>query len=232
MTSFFLACAAFLGLHLGVSGTRLRAILVARVGAGPYRGAFALLALACLIWICRSYGGASASPDNLPLFDPPAVRAWAWAVMGVAFFLAIPGFVSKNPTSDGQQGAALYGVQKITRHPFLWGTALWAGVHLIGAGSLAASVLFATFLILALVGTVSIDAKARARLGAEAWSRLAGQSSNLPFAAVMAGKTGLSVRECFDWRFAVSAAVFAGFLAVHAGWFAVSPFPDGFTFPF
>ena len=45
MLNLIAASAWFLLIHFGVSGTKLRDVLVARIGAGPYRGAFALASI-------------------------------------------------------------------------------------------------------------------------------------------------------------------------------------------
>ncbi|HEV7442844.1 MAG TPA: NnrU family protein, partial [Steroidobacteraceae bacterium] len=58
MYSLIAASAFFLLIHFGVSGTRLRDVLVARIGAGPYRGAFALASLVGLVWMSSTYGRA------------------------------------------------------------------------------------------------------------------------------------------------------------------------------
>jgi uncharacterized membrane protein len=34
------------------------------------------------------------------------------------------------------------GIQRVTRHPFLWGVAVWAFVHLIANGDVASLMLF------------------------------------------------------------------------------------------
>src|SRR5207244_12108605 len=65
-----LACAFFLLIHFGVSGTRLRDALVARFGVGPYRGVFSLASLVGLLWMIRAYRSEEhtselQSPDHL-----------------------------------------------------------------------------------------------------------------------------------------------------------------------
>jgi uncharacterized membrane protein len=82
------------------------------------------------------------------------------------------------------------GIVRITRHPFLWGVALWALVHLIVNGDLASLVLFGSLLVLALGGTVSIDAKRRRHFG-EQWTQFASVTSGVPFAAIAAGRNRL-----------------------------------------
>ena len=51
MLNLITASAYFLLIHFGVSGTRLRDRLVTRLGAGPYRGAFALASVVGLVWM-------------------------------------------------------------------------------------------------------------------------------------------------------------------------------------
>lgn len=228
MIRLFLACSLFLGLHLGVAGTPLRGRIVARTGENAYRGLFALAALVSLILICLSYGPAFASAGNTTLFEPPqGWRNMALPVVGFAFLLGMPGFLMANPTSAGQEGATLYGMQRITRHPFLWGAAIWAAFHLTASGDLASTILFVTFLILPLAGTKSIDSRARIRLGDAGWNQLAGASSNLPFAAIVTGKTRFIFREICDWRLAVSIAILLMWLYFHAKIFGITPFPNG-----
>jgi uncharacterized membrane protein len=82
------------------------------------------------------------------------------------------------------------GIVRITRHPFLWGVALWALVHLIVNGDLASLIVFGSLFVLALGGTASIDAKRR-RIFGEDWSRFAQTTSNVPFAAILAGRNQL-----------------------------------------
>lgn len=226
MTGLIAACAVFLILHLGVAGTPLRGLIVRGIGEKAYLAGFALCALGLMVWICRAYGAAYAGADNRFLFTPPeGYRDFALPVVGLAFLLGVPGFLLPNPTSAGQGGARWHGAQRITRHPFLWGAALWAAFHLGGSGDVASTCLFLSFLILALAGTRSIDAKCRRRIGDASWQRLAAESSNLPFAAIFQGRNTLVLREIFDGRFAVSVTVLLVFLALHTWLFGLSPFP-------
>src|SRR3984893_533133 len=54
------ASSFFLLIHFGVSGTRLRDVLVARLGAGPYRSAFAVASIVGIVWMTRAYRRAPA----------------------------------------------------------------------------------------------------------------------------------------------------------------------------
>jgi len=86
-----------------------------------------------------------------------------------AALLVVIGLTTPNPTSVAQEGLVgqpPQGIVRVSRHPFLTGVALWALVHLIGNGDVASLIFFATWAIVALAGTVSIDAKRRRLLGA------------------------------------------------------------------
>jgi len=61
MPNLIAASAYFLLIHFGVSGTKLRDTLVARLGEGPYRGAFALASLLGLVWMGYAYRHAPTS---------------------------------------------------------------------------------------------------------------------------------------------------------------------------
>jgi uncharacterized membrane protein len=136
-----------------------------------------------------------------------------------------------NPTSLKQEGFAgkdgtIKGVLRITRHPFLWGVVIWSGFHLLANGDLASIVLFGTFFVTALLGTFSIDAKRRRKMGA-AWDAFAAKTSNIPFGAVITGRTPLRPGESFGWRFWVATLIFLAVLFAHGRLFGVSPFPNG-----
>src|SRR3546814_16088863 len=83
------------------------------------------------------------------------------------------------------------GILAITRHPVMWAFALWALAHVPANGTAADLILFGSIAILALVGTLTIDAKKRRPWGEAEWARFAGPTSNLPFAALLAARARL-----------------------------------------
>jgi uncharacterized membrane protein len=60
----------------------------------------------------------------------------------------------------------------------LWSFAIWAAVHIIGNGDSAAIIFFEAFLVTALAGMPSIDAKL-ARRDRETWQAVSGATSRL-----------------------------------------------------
>ena len=144
-----------------------------------------------------------------------------------ASLLVVIGLMTPNPTSiaqEGRVGQPPQGIVRITRHPFLTGVGLWALVHLIGNGDVASLVFFATSAIVALAGTVSIDAKRRRLLGSS-WEPFAAQTSIVPFAAIGAGRNRFIPREVGLWRWAIALLAYALMLGGHAPVLGVSPFP-------
>ena len=204
MLNLIAASACFLLIHFGVSGTKLRDVLVARLGPGPYRAAFALASILGLAWMIYAFRHAPA----VPLWGlMPGFRPAVYVLVLIAFLFAVPGIATPSPTRVGmesklKQGPDIArGMVRITRHPFLWGTALWALVHLVINGELAALILFGSLLVLALGGTLAIDAKRQRNFG-EQWIGFANVTSDIPFAAIAAGRNrlGPALAEIGIWR--------------------------------
>jgi uncharacterized membrane protein len=104
----------------------------------------------------------------------------------------------------------------------LWSFALWAAVHIIGNGDTAALVFFGAFLVTALAGMPSIDAKL-ARRDPRTWQTLSAQTSVVPFAAILGGRNQFVPREIAWWVPVVAAVVWVVVLHLHARLFGVSP---------
>ena len=219
MHNLIASSAYFLLIHFGVSGTRLRDRLVARLGAGPYRGAFALASVIGIVWMIYAYRHA------------PTVELWglwlgfrpaAYVLVFIAFLFVVIGITTPSPTRVGMESKvgqgpeAARGIVRITRHPFLWGIALWAFVHLIVNGDLASLILFGSLLVLAVIGTVSIDAKRRRQYG-EQWTQFANVTSDIPFAAIATGRNrlGLALAEIGVWRPVVAILIYAAAFHLH-----------------
>lgn len=224
MISLVLAGSLFVGIHVFVSGTALRDTIVRRTGERAFQGIFSLLSLVSIVWLCVAYGRAA----HVPLWQAPAgAGVLSYPVMLVAFLFTAVGLMTPSPTAVGgesrlHQAEPVKGILRVTRHPFLWGVTLWAAMHLTVNGDVASSVLFGTFLIVAVAGPPSIDAKRRKQFG-PAWARFADASSSVPFLAIVQGRNSLQIRELGWWRVVVGLLAFAGFLYFHAALFGVSP---------
>jgi uncharacterized membrane protein len=214
MTSLLAAAAFFVLLHLLVSGTRVRDALTGRIGQGPYMGLFSLASVAGLVWLGFAFGQSRGEAWNVAYWDvTPATRYIQLLLQLLAMLLIVPGLTTPNPTSVRQEGVlgrpdAVKGMLRITRHPFLWGVAIWALGHLLVNGEPASIVLFGAMFVLALFGTSSIDAKRKHALGLT-WDAFAAQTSNIPLGAILGGRQKLSVREIGWWRIVLAVVLWA-----------------------
>ena len=223
MTNLALAAVAFAAMHLLIAGTRARDALVARLGEKPYRGLFSLASAVVLGWLIWAWAEVR-QPAVTSLLD---LRWLAALLVFVAFLLVVLGVSTPGPTIVGgekllNREEPARGIHRITRHPFLWGVALWALVHLAFNPEPANGVFFGTFALVAVAGTFSIDAK-RARHFGEAWRRYAGATSNIPFAAIAQGRNRLALGELGWIKLAAAVVAYGLFVALHARFFGLPP---------
>ncbi len=233
MSMLIAAAVFFLAIHLLIAGTKLRDFIVAGLGERWYLAAFSLASLASILWLVLSYNAANSAGPQILWDLGPAVTHLGIILVAVAFFFVISGLLTPNPTTVGMENiardqGAVTGILRITRHPFLWGVAVWSAFHLAANGDVASVVFFGTFLVLAVFGTVSIDAKRRRKLGGD-WKNFAQTTSNVPFQAIVAGHNTLVLRELLTYRQLIALLAFAAVLIGHAWAFGASPFPGGWV---
>ena len=222
MIAFLLALALFLALHMVPAIPALRARLVAAMGRRTYLIVYSLVSLLTLTWLVH----VTLQLDFVPLWDPAPWQAWFPLVLTpLALVLLLAGLASPNPASitlrkpDLKPGA----ITTVTRHPALWGFALWAGGHLVPNGDLRSFLLFGALLAFALLGMVITDRRARRRLGTH-WADIARTTSALPFAAVLAGRTQPRFDAALAIAILTSAALTAWLLlGGHAALFGADP---------
>ncbi len=226
MAQLLIAAVLFVGSHFALSSPTLRPPLVARFGERLFTGLYSLLQILLLVWLVRAYATAPVSP----VWSPRGWTAWIPLIaMAPALLLLVGGLIQPNPTAvmqdaKGPPDPAVRGMLTVTRHPMMWAFALWALSHLAANGDAASIVLFGAIALLALVGTLAIDAKKRARWGA-AWSGFAARTSNLPLAAVAAGRTRLDLAGIGWLTPVIAAAVYVALILLHPTVIGVSPLP-------
>ncbi len=221
-----LAAIVFVGGHFLLSSPPVRAPLIGRLGEQGFRGVYSVFALGSIVWLAVAYRAA----PFVEVWAEPAGGRWVVTILMLfATILVVLGIATPNPTLAGAERWAAKadptrGVFVITRHPMLWGFALFAAAHLFINGEAASIVLFGGLVVLALGGMAHIDARRRAT-GGEDWARIEARTSALPFAALLAGRTTLSAGSLLDWRLALSLVVYFGLLALHEPIIGGAPFP-------
>jgi uncharacterized membrane protein len=205
--------------HMGISGTRLRDILVAKLGEGLFRGLFSATSILTLVLLIWAWGRC----PTTPLWYAPHWLRWILvAVMLVAFVLFVASLRQRSPTIIGGEATPPRGIQRVTRHPMLWSFALWAAVHIVGNGDTAAIVFFGAFLVVALAGMPSIDAKL-ARRDPPTWQALSAATSIVPFVAIAERRNRFVPQEIGWLTLLVGVVAWVVLLYLHPWLFGVVP---------
>jgi hypothetical protein len=114
----------------------LRSTLVKALGVGGFQIVYSLVSFATLAWVYIAFK--AAPPTDLPrsgeigwiiatLLTLPAMILLAGSLIGNP---ALP-----TPMAQTQARAEPRGVFLVTRHPMMWGIALWALSHIVRAGN-------------------------------------------------------------------------------------------------
>jgi uncharacterized membrane protein len=118
MYILLLGLSIFFGIHLvpGLVGFRRR--IITKLGEGTYQELYSVIALTGLILIV--YGKSKA--EFQPIWELPVWSAYVVAVLMLPAFIFL---AAANLKSN---------IKRFTRHPMLWGIALWSGAHLLANG--------------------------------------------------------------------------------------------------
>jgi len=191
-------------------------LLVDRLGLRGFRLLYSLLAAVTLVWMVQAYVQA----PLVMVWQPSHFLAWIpLLVMPFACILLVAGMTTASPTAVGAEAVALAadpapGIIRVTRHPFLWGAALWAGSHMIVNGDLASLIMMGGVLVLSLAGMHQIDRKRELQLGA-GWGPIKLTTSVLPFQAIAEGRTTMDWAGIGWRRIALGLALYLVLLILH-----------------
>jgi uncharacterized membrane protein len=218
MTLLILAAALWVFVHVGISGTRLRDAAVAQLGEGRFMLAFSIGSVVSIVLLVLAWQNA----ETTFLWSAPAWLRWVLAILMLPAFVLFMASHKRNPTAVGNKGLGEEprGIQRVTRHPMLMSFAIWALMHVIGNGDTASLVFFGAFLVTAVAGMPSIDAKLARRHGA-AWEGFAAKTSILPFGAILAGRNRLVLAEIGWMPPVIGFVLWAALLHFHRGIFGV-----------
>lgn len=181
---------AFVGTHFLLSHP-LRAPLVKAVGEKAFSGIYTVVALATFAWVYFAFKGAPRGADLWPVGD--GLWAVASALMLFGSILFAGSFIGNPampaPGADKAASQPARGVFAITRHPMMWGFALWGIVHALVAPYMASLTLTFAMIVLALGGSAGQDRKKAVLMGG-AWNDWRSRTSFLPFGNQLRGRAG------------------------------------------
>jgi len=213
----------FGGLHIGLTTHRTRATLVDRLGEQGFIALFSVIAsvtFAVAIAYYAAHRGEGA--PGLALGDLPIARGglMTLVVLGVVLMVAGPSTYVGSPYDVLRHRVRPpRGMERITRHPFFVGLALFASAHALLATTLAGTVLFSGIALVSVAGAAHQDRKLLRRLGPSYADYLAATSA-VPFAAILGGRQRLVWSELPVTALAASLLVAATLRAVHGALFA------------
>lgn len=190
LAPLFAAALAFVGTHFALSHP-LRAQLVKLTGEKAFPAFYSLVALATFAWLVVEF---RAAPPAAPLWNGGSESAWVIAsVLTLLASVLFTGSFQGNPAMPDPRAAALaakgpHGVFYVTRHPMMWGFALWSAAHALVSPTPRVLVLAGSIAFLALVGSHMQDRKKQALMG-EAWAGWEAQTSYWPRLGAL-GKAG------------------------------------------
>ncbi len=213
------ALVVFLAAHSAFTQPPLRRHVEARCGKIGFQLGYSLLSAVLLAWVVA----AALDSPTVVLWEQQPWMRWAPSLaMPVACVLWVAGLTTPNPFSigPGNRGfdPAHPGVLRLTRHPVVWGLALWSGGHVIPNGHLAGLVLFVPLLILSLLGPRILDGRRRRSLGEAEWRWLAAATAGpVAWGAMMA--------ELGPWRPLGGLALVLALMALHPLVIGLSPIP-------
>jgi uncharacterized membrane protein len=195
LTMLIVASLAFVGTHFLMSHP-LRAGLVARLGEVGFTISYTIVSLLTFGWMIWAFPAASAETPA-PLWDAGQV---GWIVATLLMWLGSVLFIGslrRNPAlpRPGKRIEKIdepNGVYSITRHPMMWGFALWAIVHAIVSPTAASLVLSFTIAFLALVGAALQDGK-KAKLMGDVWVDWRSKTGFIPYSRGLKSADGFAL---------------------------------------
>jgi uncharacterized membrane protein len=211
----------FVATHLALSSVPVRRPLIARLGDNGFRGIYTFAALGTLVAMAWAWSKA----PMVPMWTVPAgLKLVPVLAMPFAALMLVWGVSTPNPTSVGGEAAGVQvkGFTAVTRHPFMAGVALWAVAHLAAKGDVASWVMFGAVLVLAVAGTLHIDARRRADPD---WPAFAAATSWLPFLAIVQGRASFRWSDVGTRRIVAGLALFLALLVLHPLVIGVRPLP-------
>ena len=145
MGILILGLVLFIGIHTVTTLRPTRAAIIGRIGEGPYKGLYSVVALAGLlliVWGFSLYRGAG----YIQVWHPP------WALfhpisLALLWFALVALAAAYAPASR---------IKSILRHPMLVGVKAWALSHLLVNGDLGSMVLFGSLLAWAVYDRIAV----------------------------------------------------------------------------
>ncbi len=223
MGALIAAASWFFLLHM-LPSTQLRPRSVAIAGEGAYTAVFSILSLVAFYWLWRQF---NVAPYGDKLWLVPGWWPWLQAALVLfSLILMFGGLLTPNPSSPiGAQALqdpdVAGGIFAITRHPVMWGVAIWAIAHLISQATWRGFAFFGALAATALIGSWLQQNRKRNTL--PGWAVFEAKTSFFPFVALLQGRAHFSLKAIGWWKIAIAVIAWAAVLHFHFSLFGVHP---------
>ncbi len=225
MGALFVAATWFFVLHM-LPSTPLRPRSIAIAGEGVYTAIFSILSLIGAWWLIHQF---NAAPYGDKLWLTPDWWPWVKAALILfSFILMFGGLLSPNPSSPGAAKAldnpnVAGGIFAVTRHPVMWGVAIWAITHMVSQATWRGFLFFGSLAATALIGSWLQQIRKRATI--PGWAAFEAKTSFFPFVAILQGRARFSLKAIGWWRIAIAVVAWALIMHYHAWLLQVQPLP-------
>ena len=173
----------FASSHMLLASRTFRPRLVARLGEGRFRAAYALAALTFFVPLCWYYlTHRHAGPLLWGVPESGVVDVLLGLANAIGLVMLVAGLMNPGPASlSGRPRHEPTGVNRITRHPVFMGVAAMALAHAVANGHASDVAFFGGIAVVALVGCRHQDLRKLAG-GDPAFARFHAATCFLPFA--------------------------------------------------
>jgi uncharacterized membrane protein len=145
MNILILGLVLFLGVHIFTTLRGPRAALIGRIGDGPYKGLYSLVAAAGLVLIVWGFGRYR-DAGYIQIWNPPFAIFHPIALVLLWFALVALAATYAPPSR----------IKSLLRHPMLVAVKLWALSHLLVNGDLGSLLLFGGLLAWAIYDRIAV----------------------------------------------------------------------------
>lgn len=196
------------------------------IGSSGYQVLFSIVSL---LTLALAFSSARLAPQNVVWVSEDYHAVVAIVTISVGLILVTFGMNAPNLfslfSSRREYAPTQPGICAVTRHPVLWGLALWALGHMLVNGTINWIVFFGLQLVFALLGAFILDRRARSGKSETEWKELAANTSFLPnpLALLTAFQEGSPARKTAVIRCLIATVVILGLILAHPPVFGVFP---------
>lgn len=143
MVMMLVGLGLFVAIHVVASLREVRAGLIARLGEGPYKGLFSVVAAAGVLLTAFGYEAWRTAGPAIVWNPPQGMRHLTMLLMLLAAIAAAAAYVPSH-------------IKAALKHPLLVAVKTWALAHLLVNGDIASMVLFGSVLAWAVYDRISL----------------------------------------------------------------------------